>query len=283
VVCPSQEIAVQRVRSLLCGYTKAERERRFIVVLKCFVDDSGSDEKADGIFVLAGYVMSEARWEDFAERWDAVLKRAPAIEYCHMAEIEELDKGPFKDIRWDFRELKVKALSTVIRDCCPVAVESRMYWKDYQSYMKGKVDPRLDNPYAVLFFKILASIAQIQIDSNKLADFGFLPVEFVFDDQGEAGLQCLKWWQQLKEKVAEPHRTIIANSPQFKDDRALNPLQAADMLAWHIRRGHHFPNEDRGFVRERLNSEGICQYEVSAEELQGIVHAFNNDVDKLTI
>jgi hypothetical protein len=200
-----------------------------------------------------------------------------------MAEIEELDKGPFKDLRWDFRELKVKALSTVIRDCNPIAVETRMNWKDYQNLMKGKVDPRLDNPYAVLFFKILAMISHIQIESNKLADFGFQSVEFVFDNQGAAGAQCITWYYQLRERLEEPHRTVITNTPQFKNDRDVNPLQAADMLAWHIRRDHHFPNEDRSFVWERINSEGVFQYEVSAEELAGIVRSFNNDVDKLTI
>lgn len=72
---------------------------------------------------------------------------------------------------------------------------------------------------------------------------------------------------------------MIANTPMFKDDRLLNPLQAADMLAWHIRREHQFPDEERSWVFERLNPTGVIQYKIKRAELTKIVEAFNNNVD----
>jgi hypothetical protein len=253
-----------------------------IAVLQCFVDDSGSDPQPDSVFVLAGYVMEEASWEDFADKWDAELDRRPAIPYCRMSAAEE-GSGPFLGIDEPFRKMKVRDLANVVRQSCPTPLAIRMMWRDYAEVVKGNVDPRLDNPYAFLFFKILAMNLHLQKLGNQVTDFGFKPVNFVFDDQGPAGLKCLDWYGALKERVAEPERTVIANTPDFRDDRDVTPLQAADMLAWHIRRGHSFPNEDRAEVFGLLNPLGILVYTYEPEELHRVVEAWNTRLDPNTI
>jgi hypothetical protein len=278
VVCPSQYSPSQSVRSLMVGYAQKVRERRWIVMLKCFVDDSGSHPRPDGKYVLAGYIMQEPRWEDFAEKWQAKLDQDPKIDYFHMADAHSGD-GPFRDIRLEFREFKVAALANVIRDVFPPALAFFMSWESYNRIIRGKVDPRLDNPYAVLFFKIMAGVSEIQKRYDAAGGFGFHPVDFIFDNQGVAGLQCLDWYYALRDRVPEPDRTIIANDPQFKDDRQLLPLQAADMLAWHIRRHWDYPNEDRRNVMEKLNPDGIWEYNVPDSDLEKIAYAFNNQID----
>lgn len=254
-------------------------------MLKCYVDDSGSDERPGGLFVLAGYIMEEARWEAFAEDWHSRLHNTPAIDYFHMADAEAAE-GLFLNMRYDDREFKVRSLANVIQRANPIAIEARMGWDDYLDIVDGKVDPRLNNPYAFLFFKILGTVSQIQIEideaykrSGQSNPYGMQTVDFIFDEQGDAGLKCLDWYGELKKRVPEPHKTMIANTPMFKDDRLLNPLQAADMLAWHIRRQHQFPNEDRKWVFERINPDGVFQYEIDRDQLIKTVHIFNNDVD----
>jgi hypothetical protein len=259
-------------------------------MIKCFVDDSGSDPQPDGHYVLAGYVMEEKRWEDFAELWDAQLKRDFPVAYCRMADAESGD-GAFAGIDSIHRKRKVKDLALVIQECYPTPIACCMTWKDYNENIAGKVDPRLDNPYAVLFFKIMAISAQIQIDINERMPQEFKdqhgiaikPVDFIFDDQGPAGLKCLQWYAGLRDRVKEPHRTVIANTPQFKDDKDLNPLQAADVLAWHIRRHFTHPDEDRSDVFGLLQPDGIIQYDVSAKELADIAQTFNTKVDPSSI
>jgi hypothetical protein len=258
-------------------------------MLKCYVDDSGSDVRPDGVFVLAGYIMDEKRWEDFAERWHTRLIDEPAVPYCRMSDAEARE-GEFADMRLEFREFKVMSLANVIRDTQPTAIACVMSWKDYNEVVDGKVDPRLNSPYAFLFFKILGIVSQLQIKFDEAFKretganpFGMQPVDFIFDEQGPIEPKCLQWWAALKERVAEPHRTMISNTPQFKDDRALNPLQAADMLAWHIRRDHQYPDEDRKAVFDRLNPAGVWQYDLEREELENIVYTFNNVIDPNTI
>jgi hypothetical protein len=79
--------------------------------------------------------------------------------------------------------------------------------------------------------------------------------------------------------VQEPHRTIIARHPQFKDDKELTPLQAADMLAWHIRRAYTHPQENRRRMFDLIAPDGLWEYVVSPDELADIAYAFKTRVD----
>lgn len=195
------------VHSILVGYPRVARERRLLVMLKCYVDDSGSDPQPGGIFVLAGYIMDEKRWEDFAEHWHARLIDEPAIDYCRMSDAEARE-GPFKDMRLEFREFKVRSLANVIFNTNPTAIECQMGWADYNEIVDGKVDPRLNNPYAFLFFKIMGIVSHIQLmideefrAKGEVNPYGMQTVDFIFDDQGPAGLKCLDWYGALREKV----------------------------------------------------------------------------------
>jgi hypothetical protein len=269
----------------MCGIPAQTRKRRFIAMLKCFVDDSGSDPEPNGVFVLAGYLMEEPRWEDFADRWDAQLKRPYAIDYCRMANAEAGD-GPFEGIDRIHRNRKVLDLAIAINECHPTALYCVMAWKDYMAHIKNKVDPRLDNPYSVLFFKIMAMNSALQVKFNegipeKIKEqhgIAIKPVDFIFDDQGPAGLKCLQWYSTLRDRVKGPDRIVISNTPQFKDDRDLTPLQAADMLAWHVRRAYSHPHEDRRNIFDLIAPAGLWEYQVRSNELADIAYAFKTRV-----
>jgi hypothetical protein len=263
-------------------------------MLKYFADDSGSHTTANGMFVLYGYLMEEPRWEDFAERWDAQLKRREffPIDYFRMANAHAGD-GPFAGIDGVFRSRKVKDLAEVIRDCNPVPIGCKMSWESYQRIVKGKIDPRLDNPYAILFFQVLRNVTELQkmfVENlpdelkeqalrERQAEIVYKPVDFIFDDQGPVGIQCLQWFSELRSRLQEPHRTVLSNTPQFKDDRDLVPLQAADMLAWHIRRDYEFPGEDRRDIFALMAQDDVWEREIHDDMLYALVDAFNNTVD----
>lgn len=273
VVCLSQSQAQQNVRSLLAGVPRELRERRWLVMLQCFVDDSGNQPKPEladgGLFVLAGYVMDEKRWEDFSERWFQQLKRDFPIAYCRMFDAEN-GTGPFTGMDEVFRKRKVKDLALVVQECNPVPMACQMTWKDYNEIVVGNVPAGFDNPYAVLFYQMMKSVSDFQVKANELRNFGFQPVDFIFDEQGSAGAQCLKWYQPLKDKIPEPYKTMMSNTPQFKDDRQVMPLQAADMLAWHLRRESQFPDEDRS-TAALLNPDGMLVRVIGRNSLEQLV------------
>lgn len=267
-------------------------------MLKFFADDSGSDTSANGMFVLYGYLMEEPRWEDLAERWDTQLKRPEffPINYCRMSDANAGD-GPFVGMDDVFRKRKVKDLAEVISDCNPTPIGCKMSWESYHRIVKGKIDPRLDNPYAILFFQLLRSVTDIQrifveglteeskqeLARDQGVEVAYKPVDFIFDDQGPAGHQCLQWFGELRSRLEEPHRTVLSNTPQFKDDRDVVPLQAADMLAWHIRRDYEFPGEDRRDIFALISQDDVWEREIHDDMLHALVDAFNHKVDPNTI
>jgi len=63
-----------------------------------------------------------------------------------------------------------------------------------------------------------------------------LPVDFIFDNQNSTGRDALIWYDFLRKDGSDRWRSLLGGTPQFKDDKQILPLQAADMLAWHLRR-----------------------------------------------
>jgi hypothetical protein len=62
-------------------------------------------------------------------------------------------------------------------------------------------------------------------------------VELIFDDQGLPGSKAasVNDWSTLS--LSDQYRKLLAGRPVHRSDKVVVPLQAADMLAWHIRRG----------------------------------------------
>ncbi len=217
-------------------------------MLKCYADDSGSHKGDDSnLFVLAGYLMEEERWESFAEQWDIQLKRDFPVQFFHMTDAEYGD-GEFEGMDLVFRERKIKDLALVIADNQPTPIAVSLDKREYDSIVKGVASKERDNPYALLLFQLMRGIAEFQKWREQIHGREPEPVEFVFDNQGPEELKALSWYAGLVEAVPEPYKTIMANTPVFRNDRDILPLQAADMLAWHVRRGTERPDEEREAV-----------------------------------
>jgi hypothetical protein len=214
-------------------------------MLKCYADDSGSHRGEDSsLFVLAGYLLEEEQWERFAEEWDTQLKRDFPVEFFHMTDAEWGD-GEFEGMASEFRKRKIKDLALVIADFRPIPVAVSLDKRDYDLIVKGIAPEERDNPYALLLFQLMRGVAEFQKRRKLVHGREFELVEFVFDNQGSDELKSSEWYTGLVDAVPEPFKTIMANKPVFRSDRDLLPLQAADMLAWHVRRDVERPKEGR--------------------------------------
>jgi Protein of unknown function (DUF3800) len=232
----------------MCAYAPRVRRGRVLAMLKCYSDESGCHEGDDSnLFVLAGYLLEEINWEHFAEEWDAQLARDFPIDFFHMADAEYGD-GVFAGIREEFRQRKVKDLAEVIWRYRPVPVAVSLDKRDYDRIVRGAVRPDCDSPYALLLYQLMRGICEFQKRRATVHGRECEPVEFVFDRQLPEEFRVLSWYEGLCEVVPEPIRTILSNTPVFRDDRKILPLQAADMLAWHVRREVEFPAEERSLL-----------------------------------
>jgi hypothetical protein len=244
---------------MVCGYRAEIRKRKMLVILNAYVDDSGSDERASdspGVFMLAGYMMPAEAWGKFSDEWAAELVREPGVKCFKMSDAEYGD-GYFQGMREEFRKLKVNELAQVIDRFKIKPLSCHFAWEDYRQIVRGRVNPKLDSPYFLLFYQIIKLSHDLQIELNiSHPEFGYHKVDFVFDEQGKIGPRAVQWYGGLKQILPEPYRSVLGSTPVFKDDEDVVPLQAADMLAWHLHRHLERPDEHRPVT------EIIAQYHI---------------------
>lgn len=86
----STAIAELSIRSMYCGLPRDKWDRRLLVSLTAYIDDSGSGGDSQ-YYVLGGYVASVTDWDLFTKDWIAELHNKPEIDYFKSAEAEALD------------------------------------------------------------------------------------------------------------------------------------------------------------------------------------------------
>jgi hypothetical protein len=206
------------------------------MLLQGFFDDSGS-HGGEGLYVLGGFLAPDVSWPRFNAEWQAVLKKDPAIDYFKMSEAISL-RGQFDRWPGPLRDQKVFELAEVAERWA-VARISAMVWKeDFDAHIKGASPWReLDNPYFFLFNQIIVLTVGFILELGKRTlDISNAKVEFVFDEQGVLGRDAVGWWDVLKQALEPEKVRLLGTPPEFGSDKRLLPLQAADLLAWSVRK-----------------------------------------------
>jgi hypothetical protein len=195
-------------------------------MLKAFIDDSGSAGDSPW-FVLAGYVGTVEGWDRFDSLWESALNLPPKVAYFKSNEALHRN-GEFRGFTPEERDAKLDALIDVIGTCTERAVCARMRQRDYNEVAKGYIPARFDSPYYLLFPSIIAATVNIErIDGDGQ------PAEFIFDTDQRFDRLAYEMVPSLM-PLRSFHNGIVNVS--YRDDRHFLPLQAADLLAWQIRR-----------------------------------------------
>lgn len=214
------------VRAIVCGYPQRLWGKLPLVMLVAHVDDSIADNRH---LYWAAYVLSAEEWIEFSNRWDAALAEAPAIEYFKMKEAHGRH-GCFRGWTKLERNKKVFKLAQVVREFAPHGLHASIDIKAH----KEKIDPvspyPSKSPYFLLTLAVIYGLAKMN-ERLLLAQ----PCKIVFDNS-DGLLGRLEPVYDLMTAGDESWREFIGPSPTFADDKEVLPLQAADLLAWHIRR-----------------------------------------------
>jgi len=247
----SQRPASAWVHDLVCCYAGDIRRKRLMAMLQGYVDDSGSD----GLripYVLAGFILPAEKWEAFSDHWHSQLERSPRIEYFKMSEAYERN-GQFLGIQPEIRDRKIRDLLEVIDCHKPIGICSYMRWSDFRNELEPHMDGQMKNPYHYLFPLIFDAIEKYQRKT------GIFPeaTDVDFDDQGSAGQFALETYPRVKllsERETPEIARMMGRIPMMLNDKKVLPLQAADMLAWNIRRDQdiNLKGDKLGWVFERL-------------------------------
>ena len=105
-------------------------------------------------------------------------------------------------------------------------------------FSKDLAAPLDGNAYTPLFFRLIDNVLLYE------KNMGIYPekIQLDFDDQGGAGKFAIEWYGRLMHDnrtpyaLSEEHKSILEGTPRMLTDLEYVPLQAADMLAWSIRR-----------------------------------------------
>lgn len=211
----------------LCGVPAPERDRQLIMVMKAYIDDSGKDDPP--VYVLAGFIARAEQWVGFTDEWADALSRA-SLSHFKMQDAWTFG-GEFKGWPFAERDALLRKLAKIVRRHVLAAISARVAHDDYREVFEGQVTPFIDRAYLFLYWNVMYSAFQWQIDNNFNE-----PIDFVYDEQVyDADIVNLHFSPFLS-TAPKPFRSRIGNRPVHADDKRVLPLQAADMYAWHLRR-----------------------------------------------
>ncbi|HEY6183905.1 MAG TPA: DUF3800 domain-containing protein [Terriglobales bacterium] len=241
-------------------------------MLKAFIDDSGSGGDSPW-FVLAGYIGTAESWDVFGDSWRTVLNGPPRLDYFKASEAESLrENGQWAGVSVDQRNAIINSLIHVIGKHALRSISVRVNQTDYNEIIKPYVPPVWDHAYYYLFtgFMAAATSAEKYFGKND-------PIEFYFDNTDK----------KLKKRSRMLYGQV-ANIPQFRnrvhdihyeDEKTVLPLQAADLLAWQIRRRFCIEEQPRPQFEAAINCppERSFNHTITREQLEDMGKAMDEN------
>lgn len=195
--------------------------------VQAYIDDSGSGGDSPW-FVLAGYTSSKEAWDRFDSAWFETLQLPPSIGVFKASQAESL-KGGFAGFTRDQADAKIAALIRVIQGHAVRALHIRVKQKHYNRIIRANGLPAIwDDPYYFLFMGLVSMAVSTEkhLGEND-------PVEFIFDSNQRLEAPSKRLRRQMDEIHLFANRIVDV---RFQNDRDTPGLQAADLLAWQVRR-----------------------------------------------
>jgi hypothetical protein len=213
---------MQRMRELFSGVPKTKRDRRLLMVMQAFIDDSQADGQ---VLVLAGYLANFERWENFSIEWQQLLDGPPRWQRFKMVEVATI---PRDTARWERAAAFYRTVETHAQAFVAVAVELEPLARAARD--AGIPPGKLTNAYLFAHRAICEATLQYQREMGINE-----PVDFIFDKLGANERIIREGWEVFAASRPPELADLVGREPRFETDDEFLPLQAADMLAWHAR------------------------------------------------
>jgi hypothetical protein len=221
--------------------TRAERERRLLVMLRAYVDESDAGTRG-GIFTISGYVAFMPQWCDLTEEWTRVLETTPSVPYFRTASFRDKDWRDEHGVSCQDLDAKIAALESLLHES-PHILFSSIFTLSKDLFRSivgpeashftriGRVGKTwLKTPYNYAFQHFvrftLRKVAMLDISGDQ--------VDFVFDHNDALFDDASALLRELRKTMEEPYRSMLGDAIPG-DDKKLKPLQAADFLAARVK------------------------------------------------
>lgn len=198
------------------------------MTLRFFIDDSGKNDPP--AFVLGGVAFDSAHIAAFEAAWTKILAAPPAIPYFKMKEANAR-RGAFQGIPRDACNAKVAALGEVLREHATATLAVTVRHDDFAHIFTGKMMRSMDRPYQMMFHFAIATAYKLCKEQGWENQ-----AEFVFDRQIEEEAALQESLPAFRRRMEPELAAFLPTDPRHADDKLEVALQAADMVAWHVRR-----------------------------------------------
>jgi len=243
----NRELAHEHLASLVAGYAPHRRARKPLAFLQAYIDDSACQTGKQRLF-MGGFLNNTYGWSEFSRLWDRALSDYPEIKYLKMSEANAL-RGQFLGWSPEQRDQKLLRLFQLIRDTHSLSFEFTVDTSDYLDMVTPYAPHALGSPYYSTTFGIISSLVRY-LESRGVEE----KVDFIFDQQSNISSDIVLFFDYMCRNISPNARKLISGTPIFRDEKEMLPIQAADVLVWHLRREHEI-----GDVRQQLDFIIGCQ------------------------
>lgn len=200
-------------------------------MIQVFIDDSGKSDQSP-VLVLAGYLASKERWQSFDAKWKAILTNHGMINF-HAVDAWRLSySSRIKSslVRGSVFVQLINCITQHVEHAFAISIpfESHEHWfasKQLPEHTSLRI-------YNMAFYGLLTQIHQHMF--KRRFDQG---LEITFDEQGgESTARVLGGMEEFTRLAAGGFPGLNVATPRFMSDDDCPGLQAADMLAWLLRR-----------------------------------------------
>jgi hypothetical protein len=219
----SRLTGVQENRSLASHIRARSQNRKQIVVLGAFFDDSGTDP-SQPVVAIGGLLGTEEQWDAFAAAWSELLERPlpgkPPLTQFHLThcragyeEFQDYRSAERDHITYLFRQVILRTGLVTL-----AAAVNRIAWNEL---VVGDVAAKLGTPEELCFYKCVEMV----INTVRFLKPG--ENVFMLFDQGTKAR--LDWWTKAYMAQSEKYPEIVGM--RFAPVSKVVALQGADLIA----------------------------------------------------
>lgn len=216
-----------------------------MTVYVAYSDESATPDN-DGPFIVGGYVTPALAWPDFSKKWaENVLLPAPEIPYMHVVELRSKVFRAKHGLTWEDNLAKVAAASKTIYDhkdvwACFGAISRQKLQEIYRKIEKSgrRYQEFLKEPDYMCFlsyaFYLIAHVSDLRPEVTR--------IDFVVSKKQRVSHYYSKFQEEMRDFLNDYNpalgKLVGDLIPANMEDRV--PLQAADVLCWHLQK--HYSN-----------------------------------------
>lgn len=251
---------------------------------------SASDETSRGSFCYCGLVAPTSYWEGiFTERWDRrVLSGPPRIPYLHMTEIRSRAWRKENNLSDDEAERRVEeSINVICKRKDPALFSFKFDGQFFDQRIKRAITTSTGRRIC-LTADYLGFIGYVYVVLHRVHKA--MPrakrVDFLVERNGEVTKNLHEFYGEIEPFLASISRPdlipLIGEIVPGGKDRS--PLQAADVFAWHLRRGseHTLTGDDLVRWEQFQGSKKYCFGSLENEALAQLAESLDRQQIELS-